>query len=337
MASVPVIIQTPRIGEHASAWDRLVDGDASLSVFERSWWLDAVAGADGSFLLVQDETGLIGGLALAHERARGVERLTLVGAGIPHGLDAVAAPGREDDVVAALAEWLDRRGNRRVQLVGLRAESLMARASPQGARLHEIERAPYLRVPPTFEEYVAARPRKLRQELRRVIRRLEEQGLRDRLVDPADTERALETFLALHRLRWDDESLFLDSLERFERAVGAGAPSGRIRFHEVVADEQVIASLVTIEEGTTCAFHQMGRDPAPQWSNSGTYLKARALDRACREQFEIVDLCYGEAPGKMDWADDARPVFSLAWAHGAIARGVDAAQRTVAVTRRRSA
>ncbi len=316
-----------RLGARGQQWDRLVDAGEAPSIFERSWWLDATAGPDAQFVLAYEVGRLVGGLALECERVHGVDRYRLVGAGIPHGLDAVVEPVLAMEVEARLRGWFGRPGSRVVWLEGLRADSRVARVAPPDARFGQLQRAPFIRLPPTFEEYVAARPRKLRQELRRVIRRLDEQGLRYRLVDPADAERALGTLETLHRMRWAEGSPFLESFDRFERAVAAGAPSGWVRFHEVVADEEVVASLVTIEHKLTCAFYQTGRIPAPEWNNVGTYLKARALERACRDGFEIVDLCYGEGAGKLAWSDDALDVVSLTWEHGVRARGLGVAQR----------
>jgi CelD/BcsL family acetyltransferase involved in cellulose biosynthesis len=324
-----------RLGEWSHEWDRLVDAGDGLSIFERSWWLDATAGSEAAFVLVHDGQRLMAGLPLDRHRFHGVDRYRFVGAGIPHGLDALAEPSLIEPVADQLRAWFGRRGSRAFWLEGLRADSLMAQLAPQGARLGQLQRAPFIRLPATYEEYVDSRPRKLRQELRRVVRRLDEQGFGYRLVEPADAERALTTLEELHRMRWGDGSLFLESLDRFERAVDAGARAGWVRFHEAVVGELVVASLVTIEHQGTCAFYQSGRIPMAEWSNSGTYLKARALERACRDGFQIVDLCFGEGPGKLAWSDDAREVVSLTWEHGMRARALRAAQRFVGTPTRR--
>jgi hypothetical protein len=61
---------------------------------------------------------------------------------------------------------------------------------------------PWLAVPKDLERYVASRATKLREETRRVIRRLGEAGYQYRDVVPDETGRALATLERLHRKRW---------------------------------------------------------------------------------------------------------------------------------------
>lgn len=297
-----------------------MDGSPRPSPFLCSWWLEATAAGRPNLVLAFEGDRLIGGLPLTMDRKRGVPRVRIIGAGNPHDLDVVAAPGHEDDVARAVVAWLTRPGNRLVDLEGLAPDGVLVHHLPPGTQVSALEDAPWFDVPPDFESYLASRRKKLRQEIRRIVRRLEEAGITYEVVDATDSSRAMATLERLHRRRWRGASPFLDSVRRFEAAVTTGVAHGELCFHEVLADRQVIASLVTIERWGTCFFHQMGRDPDRRWSGSGTFLKARAIERACRLGFRKVDLCYGDPPSKLLWADGRRPVVRARFAHGRAAR-----------------
>ena len=271
-------------------------------------------------MLVFDGDEFLGGVPLVEDRRRGVRRYRLATAGSEHGLDLVAAPGRTDAVADAVGAWLHRSGNRIIDLSGVRADNALASCAPSTARVDTLETAPWFDVPLTFEDYLASRRKKFRQEIRRVIRRFDEMGARYQAVDTDETEQAIATLERLHDQRWDRRSLFRVYFAQFEAAALAGAARGEMRFHEVEVEGEVIASLATIEHRGTCYFFQVGRNPDPRWSNVGTVLYARVLERACSEGFAKIDLCYGESPSKLLWADHGEPVARVHWGHGPVGR-----------------
>lgn len=313
------------LGELAPAWDALVDANPRPSPFLCSWWLEAVAAGSGAFVLVFEGDELLGGVSLSADRRRGVRRYRLVTAGIEHDLDLVAAPGHQEEVAGVVRSWLDRRGERIVDLIGVRPDGALAGCAPRSGRVDRLETAPRFQVPPTFDHYLASRRKKLRQEIRRVVRRFDELGARYRVADRDETERALETLERLHRQRWHEHSVFLSNFDRFAAAARAGAARDEVRFHEVEVAGEVIASLVTIERWGCCYFLQMGRNPDRRWSNSGTFLKAKAIERACDVGFRRVDLCYGDPQAKVIWADERQPVARVRWGHGPAGRAVQTA------------
>ena len=308
------------LGELAPAWDALVDGSPRATPFLCSWWLEAVAAGTPTFVLVFDGDELLGGAPLVEDRRRGVRRYRLATAGSEHGLDLVAAPGRTDAIADAVGAWLNRPGNRIVDLSGVRADNALASCAPSTARVDTLETAPWFDVPPTFEDYLASRRKKFRQEIRRTARRFDEMGARYRVLDTDETEQAIATLERLHDQRWDRRSLFRVYFSQFEAAALAGAARGEVRFHEVEVEGEVIASLATIEHRGTCYFFQVGRNPEPRWSNVGTVLYARVVERACSEGFRNIDLCYGESPSKLLWADHREPVARVHWGHGPVGR-----------------
>src|SRR5207237_8592758 len=104
---------------------------------------------------------------------------------------------------------------------------------------------------------------------------------------------------------------------------------GEVRCNGVDVAGEVIASLATIERWGTCYFFQMGRNPDPRFANSGTVIKAKAVERACAEAFRKVDLCYGDPATKLLWADEREPVVRAHWGHGPTGRAVHGALTAV--------
>jgi CelD/BcsL family acetyltransferase involved in cellulose biosynthesis len=163
----------------------------------------------------------------------------------------------------------------------------------------------------------------MRQEVRRLLRRADDAGIRFREVDPDDVERALHALWRLHHARWGTSSSFLRVFDAFAAAARAGVAHGEVRFLEVVADEEPIASMVTLELAGRCWWYQMGRDPDRRWSGIGTVLKAHATARSCRLGHQRVDLCQGRTKAKLVWADEADPVLELCWSRGAAGRAAE--------------
>jgi CelD/BcsL family acetyltransferase involved in cellulose biosynthesis len=315
---VSTVFAAASLGSRADEWDALVDASPHPSPFLRSWWLDAMAGPNTEFVLVVDDGRLTGGIALDTDRRRGVARGRIPGTGplAPHNLDLVASPGTEAAVCAALFDQLGVHRPWITDFYGIRPDCHLLSCSAPSRRVARIDGAPWLRVPPDFEQYVSSRPTKLRQEIRRVIRRLDEAGYGYRVVGAADTRRALDTLEQLHRGRWGSRSHFLPAYAAFADAAEAGARRGEVAFQEIVLDGAVVASLVTLEVAGVSSWYQMGRDPDPRHSNVGTLLKARAVERSCRAGHRVIDLCIGEAPLKAQWADCVTPVLRLRWASG---------------------
>lgn len=304
-----------------AAWDRLVELAPLPSPFLRSWWLEHAGNATPLYVLVTDGNRLLGGLALDEDRVLGVQRLRLRGAGplAPDHLDLVALPDRTDDVVAALARWLRRPGSRLLDLEGL-AEGNRLRAALPGPVVELAgEIAPYTLLPADPAEYLARRPSRLRNTLRRTQRKL---AAEYRRAGPAEVDRALADLRRLHAERWPAGSGFLAEFAAFAAAARTGARRGEVVFHELVADGEVVACEVTFEIAGRSSFYQGGRSMADRWRGAGTVLRAAVLDRACREGFSEHDLLRGDEGYKREWAEASRPLVHLRAARGISGRAL---------------
>jgi CelD/BcsL family acetyltransferase involved in cellulose biosynthesis len=307
------------LGPLAPSWDRLVEALPLPSPFLRSWWLEATAGPRPCFVLVVDGSRLAGGLALERDTRLGMARLRFMGAGplCPDHLDVVAAPGREPDVLVALARWLARPGSRLIDLDGVPAGSRLAEALPGRVWAEVTDVAPWSPLPADPARYEPGLTSRFRNTLRRSRARLARQGAHHRVIPADECGRALETLRRLHHQRWGDSSSFLPSFDRFAAAAAEGVRRREVVLHELATGSGPVAVEVWFELAGRASFYQSGRDVTdPRWRGAGTVLRAAVIERACRLGFSEVDLLRGDDAYKRDWAPLARPLSRLRAAHG---------------------
>ena len=327
----PAVVVVPRLGEWSTRWDAIVDQMPIPSPFLRSWWLEATAGADPSFVLVADGDRLLGGLAVQADRRLGVARLRHMGHGTlkPDHLDAVTRPEARAEVTGVLRVWFASRGPLIVELAGMVPGSVVRSAFPGHVRERVLGQAPWTSLPSTFDEYLADRPSTMRNSLRRAWRRLEKQGVVYRSVPRGEIESALDDLRRLHEMRFGSTSGLLPEFDAFSRAVTRGAESGEASVHELRFEGEAIASEVWFEVAGVASFYQSGRDPDQRWKGSGTVLKARIIEQMCERHVRIIDLLRDDEPYKRDWASGARDVVQLDASHGRSAQLASAAMPVV--------
>lgn len=320
--SKPAHVTTqPALGAEASAWDALVELQPIPSPFLRSWWLEGAAGHKPCFVLVRDEGNLIGGLALEEDRRLLVPRLLAVGSALaPDHLDLVAAPGREDDVIRALANWFRRKGSRVVDLCCLVEHPQVVRSMPSVDSVEVVEAAPWTPLPSDFDSYMAQRPSRLNNSLDRTRRRLSKEGARYHRVEPTELEPALRALRALHEQVFGERSLFLPYFERFATVARAGMVRGELVLHQLRLDDKVIASDVTFEVAGRVSYYQSGRDTDRRWRGAGVYLEYCILKDACRRGFQEFDHLRGKEQYKREWAPHTRPLTRVVATHGPLGR-----------------
>lgn len=312
------------LGRDTERWDGLLD--LMPHPFFRSWWL-LETDPDFEVLAVRDAGELIGGVPLSCDHRGGVARWRFAGDRrlAPFGMDLLARPGDEHRVASALRAWFTRSGSRIADLTGLRPESWLEREVLVGGRREVVDQAPWIDPRGGLTEYLARRGRKLRQETKRLMRRAADTGLVLRTTETDEVSRALADLERLHRTRWGRQSLFLPSFAHFAAAARRGALRGEVRFVEVVAANAVVASLATIELGARTWWYQMGREVDPQWTGTGSLLKAHAIERAAEAGCERIELCQGTGASKRSWSDGEAPVVHVVWATGWPARAAQTA------------
>ena len=310
----------------SARWTALLEQSASRSVFMTpAWqreWLQAFGGGRAlRVLAVSDDDGTLVGLLPLYEDEPGLWRI-VGGVDVSDYLDLQAVVGREDEVWDTLLQH--RAAERGVwHLRGVRAESATVTRLPVLAPAHGLhalvereERCPILRLPESWDAYLAALSGKDRHELRRKMRKLENElpDVRVRSVGaPAELDAALGEFLRLHRQSRTGKAKFMDErMERFFRAALATlAAAGWVRLWLLESAGAAVASFICTEYGGSVGLYNSGFDPAHSKLAPGIVLLGHVIREAIERRIAIFDFLRGEEPYKYAFGPTPVDVMSV--------------------------
>jgi CelD/BcsL family acetyltransferase involved in cellulose biosynthesis len=259
-------------------------------------------------LAATDATETLVGLLPLYEDEPGLWRL-VGGVDVSDYLDLIAAPGREEEVWEALLQH--RAAERAVwHLRGIRADSPSATRLPGLAPAHGLacvvereERCPVLRLPESWDAYLATLSGKDRHELRRKMRKLEAElpDVRVRSVTArGEVDAALTDFLRLHRLSRTGKAKFMDEqMEHFFRAaLGALAEAGWARLWFLDSAAAPVASFICTEYGASIGLYNSGFDPTHSRLAPGIVLLGHVIRDAIERRVPVFDFLRGDEPYK---------------------------------------
>lgn len=304
--------ERPALGDLAARWDALNATGRPPTPFATSWWVDSTGGDRRTVLLVWNGGELVGGLALARCRRRGLTRLEMLemlgtDVAAPDHIDVLARPGHEDVVVAELGRWFDDLGSFVLRAEAVAADGLLGRVLP-GARIVPFSTAPYLVLDPEVSPEPHAG--RVRSTVRRSSKRLQREGLEHRVHDTTGPafEAAVDTLDRLHRLRWPDGSNFSRDLPGLRPALRAGVAAGGVGVHELVVGERVVASMLVFDLADRRCYYQSGREMGREVRGCGTVLMQLVIDHAHERGLREFDFLRGDESYKLDWTTTQRPL-----------------------------
>jgi CelD/BcsL family acetyltransferase involved in cellulose biosynthesis len=266
-------------------------------------------------------------------RRLGVTEFRLLSGGLASRLRILAAPGREREVAAAIAEALAE-GDPRPDAFRWDAVDAASRwpewlsaSWPEGGGHHlqgEVERsAPVLHLDqPSYEEWLADKSRNFRSQTRRHRRSLGEEGATFRCADRSTLERDLSAFARLHTARWEGRggsgAVDAATMTMLREAGEALIEAGRFRLWMIDGpDGEAISAQIFVAAGGEVAYWNGGFDE--RWKHSpGLAAILAAIEDAFERDDVLVDLGGGEATYKARLADEDRPVaWSTSYPSGA--------------------
>ena len=270
-------------------------------------WLEEFQNGRELLLLSIRDGGALAGIA---PLLRDGDHLSLVGHySICDYMDFVVTPDRGREFFAALLDTLLQEPWSELDLRGLRAGSptlteLLPLAEAAGLAVErETEAAaPRVTLPGSWEEYVAALPKKHRHELRRKLRRLEAAGELELHTYTAreDVETHLPLLLRfMVESRTDKAHFMSEQMGRFfYRMAGALAQEGLIRLYELELDTKPVAAVLCFDQGGQLFLYNSGYDPDYAPLAVGLASKALCLRDAIESGYHCVDFLRGDEPYK---------------------------------------
>ena len=198
--------------------------------------------------------------------------------------------------------------------------ALSAKLAGRGMRVFETTRrvCRYIRLPATFEKFMAGISTGLRANYRRRWRALQHEHQAECLAvsGAAELERHFPALLALHRMRFEQreaESAFVaPGIPEFHvEAMRVLAAQGFARLFLLKAGGGAVAALYGFSVGGTFQFYQCGMHPGWKRYGLGQLLIGNAIELIIGTGHATFDFLRGDESYKTRWADRAHESVTL--------------------------
>jgi CelD/BcsL family acetyltransferase involved in cellulose biosynthesis len=237
---------------------------------------------------------------------RGLTVLRFAGLGPSDQLGPICAPLSDPRAAAAVGETIGAVPLPRFVLLAEHVAGNQPFAELTGARYLYREASPVLSFErDSWEEFLRARGRNFRQQVRRFPRKLAEHGtLTYRLAsDPERLGQDLDTLFRLHRQRWGNGTTPFLLAASFHREFAVQAfQRGWLRLWFLELDGRPVAALLGFRFAGAESAYQAGRDPALRRQPLGFVLLAHAVRQALADGVREYRLLRGGATYKERFA-----------------------------------
>jgi CelD/BcsL family acetyltransferase involved in cellulose biosynthesis len=283
---VPRLERVHELSAIEDEWDALAERSGSIfstALWSRLWWwhfgrdrellLHAARSADGGLTVV---------VPLYAWRRRLPRVVRFLGHGPGDELGPVYARGDHDQAARALGTALDELDWS--VFLGEQLPGDEGWTDLLGGRTWRHEASPTLRLPGSWEEYLAGRSANFRQQLRRREEALSREGdVALRLADPATLEGDMDALFALHRARWGGAGSDFDDTPFHRELAREALGRGWLRLWLLELDGSPIAAWHGFRVGSIASYYQAGRDPTYERLSVGFVLLAHSIRSAIGE------------------------------------------------------
>ena len=311
---------------HRRGWRELVEADPAGTFFQtpeylKLYWEEFGERPEHLLLAFAQEDGGEQVGAVAFERIGSTLRF-LGGTEVTDYMGPVGLPDRREVVARELWAALEARDDwSEADLRGLPEDQpwlspLAEAAAARGLAVEILDDqngvAPFLSLPPTWEEYLNGLPAKLRHEIKRKANKLEAEAGPFRIVTATRETliELLDRFVELHRMSEGPKGVFMQpGMEIFFRRLGETfGPSGTFRLTFIEVDGQRAAGTIGFVFGGTFFLYNSAFDRT--WGNlaPGMVLVGEDIRIAIEEGCRAFDLLKGDYGYKYRFGATPRPV-----------------------------
>lgn len=236
--------------------------------------------------------------------------------------DFVIAPGRESDFFNMLLLDAKKQGITTFDLKHVRPDSsailsLKTLAVSRGYDI-SLEREDVsfeMLLPSTFDAYLESLNSKQRHEIRRKLRRLNEEGnIEFRFItSESELSGALETFFRMFADSREDKAAFLtEQMKRyFRNIVDEMYREGILRLGILELDKKPIAEILCFEYNNCLYLYNSGYDPGYISLSAGVLSKVMAIKYSIEKGIKKFDFLKGAEPYKAHIGGKEIPLFHL--------------------------
>lgn len=172
---------------------------------------------------------------------------------------------------------------------------------PSKATVEKQEVAPFITPPASWDEYLQELPRKERHELKRKIRRFEEQHA-FHFCSNETIKDDFEAFIRLHRASDQAKEKFMseEMKQFFWDLVSAEKTDYRIDFCILEMDNKIVASVMSFIGQGKALLYNSGFDPEYSYYSVGLILHAYLIKKSIEEKLPLHDFLRGNERYKYD-------------------------------------
>ena len=311
-----------------SDWKKLQDKSPAGSFFSspvwsKTWWQQFGSGNKLYLGTVRHQGKLIG---IAPLRINGDVASFIGGSDVCDYLDFVIEPGKEEDFFGELMDNLKAEGVPRLELAPLRPGSTVIKSLVQVAPRHawqvscsKDDVSVELNLPATWEDYLQLLSGKQRHELKRKLRRLDEEGeLAYRHSTEANSQ-DVDTFLRLFQISRQDKAAFLTpQMEAFFRAAaGAMAEQELLRLNILELNKKPVAATMCFDYKDTVYLYNSGYEPDYGWLSVGVISKALCIKDSIERNKKRFDFLKGGEAYKYHLGGRELPLYKCSLSYAA--------------------
>jgi CelD/BcsL family acetyltransferase involved in cellulose biosynthesis len=301
-------------------WERILEQDTEAGVFAhpawlRAWW-ETLGSGDLILGLVWDDDAPVAVFAASgHDDGL----LNVLGSqDVTDEQVPVAVPGRESETLRFFLDWAFTDGGfDRVRfhsvLDGVRWLDVFDEVG-FALQKEQVDVAPVIELPPTFDDYMQSLDGHDRHEMRRKRRRLGEMGeWKVRRADDLGWEHDLAAFFEFHRQAPGEKAgFFTEERERFFRRLAADLfLFGLARLDVLDLDGEPVACTFSYDYRDTLALYNSSFRPDLAKLAPGMVLVGSLIEQSISEGKRAFDFLRGDEPYKKRFGPVARPVWEL--------------------------
>jgi CelD/BcsL family acetyltransferase involved in cellulose biosynthesis len=311
-------------------WRDLLARDPNTHIFatpewHHVWWEEFGAGKE-LLVLAMRRGGQVFAIVPLYRKLEGDRRILRFVGGIDltDYLGPICSIEDRHDAAAALVAWLletdrewDEFDAHNMPVPFGFAESLVERADHHGLRfaLDQEETSAVLKLPDSWDEYLAALGSKDRHELKRKRRRLQREhpDMNVRRSTEATLEDDLAAFVAMHRGTEGHKGHFMrpEIATFFERMSRSFLPLGWLRLDFLEIGGRPVASTFSFELGDTFYLYNSAYEPDFGRLSPGLILVAALIEDAIEKGLKTFDLLRGPERYKYQLGSEAMPLNNV--------------------------
>lgn len=296
----------------------------NLPVWLQAWWEAFGTEYDELCLYSVWQDGAV--IGIAPLMRRGAEAYLLGSPDVCDYLDFVVVKGKENDFIQALIPELQKQKVRQLILNAQRPDSVYFTGNSSAAGAESVEKL-YSRdvrqdglsfellLPSTWEDYLAGLNKKQRHEVRRKLRRLEDEAgsYRFRFISgKAEIESFIPCFFDLFQQNPEKADFFTEKMERFFRLlITATAGASLARFGLLELDDTVAAAVLYFDYRKRIYLYNSGYRSDYSALSAGLLSKILCIKDSIEKGREIFDFLKGEEIYKSRLGGTAIPIHTI--------------------------